>query len=104
MSNQSTIELAKALKGILDCHIRSITTEAWEYAQTVLDNACSCEPRSPDDQCPIHGYEAWKRQKAEAEDCPRCGGDPDGVCHHQTDDFIPIDDAAEAAANQGHRW
>ncbi len=22
-----------------------------------------CQPGSPDDQCPVHGFEAWKRQR-----------------------------------------
>ena len=25
--------------------------------------ACTCLPRSPDDQCPSHGYEQWLRSK-----------------------------------------
>jgi hypothetical protein len=27
---------------------------------------CSCEPRQPDDQCPAHGYEAWRAIKGGA--------------------------------------
>jgi len=69
---------------------------------------CMCEFGSPNDQCPIHGYEAWKKQAQETykqeEDCPRCSGDPDGVCHHQNEDMIPADEAGEASANQKHRW
>jgi len=25
--------------------------------------SCTCLPRSPDDQCPTHGYEAWLKSK-----------------------------------------
>ena len=24
---------------------------------------CICIPREPDDQCPLHGYEAWKGRR-----------------------------------------
>jgi hypothetical protein len=25
---------------------------------------CTCIPREPDDQCVLHGYEAWKARRA----------------------------------------
>jgi hypothetical protein len=34
-------KLLKALKGIRDCHIRSITDEAWENAGTAIEEAQS---------------------------------------------------------------
>jgi hypothetical protein len=50
------------------------------------EEVCSCEPRSPDDGCPIHGFEAWQRKK------------------QARADTIPYDEAPEAATNQGHRY
>ncbi len=31
----------------------------WQAAEGV----CPCEPGNPDDQCPVHGFEAWKRRR-----------------------------------------
>lgn len=74
------------------------------------DKNCLCEAGNPNDQCPIHGYEAWKKQQLlimlsntdTVEDCPRCNGDPDGVCHHE--DMIPYDEAGEASMDDRHRY
>ena len=56
---------------------------------------CSCEAGSPDDQCPIHGYEAWKKQgqtyKQERD-------------REKEDDMIPAEDAREASMDDGHRY
>ena len=57
---------------------------------------CSCEVGSPNDQCPIHGYEAWKKQVKETYKQERD--------REKEDDMIPADEAGEASANQEHRW
>lgn len=31
---------------------------------------CTCLPRSPDDQCPTHGYEAYVRARKESDGLP----------------------------------
>lgn len=29
--------------------------------------ACTCIYHEPDDQCPVHGFEVWKREQARAD-------------------------------------
>jgi len=40
-----------------------IDTEQLQRERRERGDPCSCEPGQPDDQCPTHGYEAWKARQ-----------------------------------------
>ncbi|KKN69290.1 hypothetical protein LCGC14_0442850 [marine sediment metagenome] len=87
----------------LDCLVATCVEDLSVYLKAY--QICSCKPGSPDDQCSIHGYEAWKQQRLE--DCPHCNGDPDGVCYHQKEGgCIEIEDVPAVAEEmtKGHRY
>ena len=79
-------KLLKALKAILDCHIRSITAESWERGRAVVAEA---EGRPYD--TPLVEWEARDMDKRSQE------------AAEMRAEMIPADDAAEAAASQ-ERW
>jgi hypothetical protein len=40
-----------------------IDAERLQRERRERGDPCSCEPGQPDDQCPTHGYEAWKASR-----------------------------------------
>ncbi len=57
----------------------------------------------------LEGQQALRAQQQCDEDCPHCGGDLDGVCHHQLQDneeFVHVDNVLEVAAGmiERHRY
>ena len=77
IANHQCPDALEALKGIMDCHIRSITDEAWAEGRRVVDSYRDCPLcGKPSDDGDVH------------QDC----ADYEAMCA----DAIPAEDAAEA--------